>query len=119
MPIMTRVRALAALVAPAAFVGGCGFLWERFRDPDASRLRLFALGALWGVLLAGLQRSLPVAPRAYPFVGLVLGPASIALFVGDAATPEERRATLIALALLGACVGLVDAAPARRADEDP
>ena len=51
---------------------------------------------------------------ARPVLGFVLGPAIAALFVTDATSLEERAVTLAALAVIGACVGLVDRSASAR-----
>ncbi len=65
-------------------------------------------GWLLGVVTVGMIRLFRVAPWAYPFVGMVVGPFIGSLFIHEANVNKEWGAIALVLSVFGLLVGLVE-----------
>ena len=67
---------------------------------ETHRLELLGLGWLYGVVVLGLIRIFPVAPRGRPLAGLLCGPVPAALLLPADLDADERRVLWLLGALL-------------------
>lgn len=114
---MRRVAALLASFAPAALAGGL-FLaaFGAVQSPGKPVLGALLVGALCGVVVAGLLRLFRVAPFGYPVAGLFCGPVPFLLLSARSVQgSDERAAVWLVSALFGLLVGALEWARVRRA----
>lgn len=68
------------------------------------------VGWLYGVGVLGLIRLFQVASWAYPIVGLLCGPAPLAVLTARQASAEDWGGAMAVTVLLGLVIGLLEAA---------
>ncbi|MAB81468.1 MAG: hypothetical protein CMJ89_19175 [Planctomycetes bacterium] len=104
----------AGSLAPSAMAGGA-FLMAvgRGSDPSLSRLWLILLGGLLGVAICGMIRLFAIAPWGYPWAGLFCGLVPPGLLFDLNSGAEDRGGLLVACALVGFLLGLIEWARVR------
>lgn len=105
----TWKRAAGVLLWPSG-IGGAFLGLTMFQlGEGGNRFGGILVGWLYGASLMGLMRLVPVGPGWYWLAGIFAGPIPIALVMPDG-TPANERGVILAGALFGLLLGLLETA---------
>ena len=108
---MGRLRRSLGGFGTAMLAGGLFAVFVGRMGPETGRAHvplLLVFGAVYGLAVLGLMRLFGTRKGGHAVAGLLAGPLPAALLLGAAEGQEERGGLLLAGALLGLLIGLLE-----------